>query len=145
MFKHLLMPTDGSETSTRAINAGIVFAKEIGAKVTGIHVMSEFHVITYQTEMLEDTKDKFMTESIAQAKKYLAEFETAAKAAGVQFDTIFVASDHPFEEIIKAAQTKQCDLITMASHGRKGLKGLLLGSETQKVLTHSPIPVLVFR
>jgi nucleotide-binding universal stress UspA family protein len=145
MFKHILLPTDGSDASKSAIRDCIALAKDIGAEVTGLHVMPEFHVFTYQTEMLEDTKEQFARVSIEQAAKYLAEIELAAKEAGVNCDTLYVTSDDPYEAIIKAAQDKRCDLITMASHGRKGVKGLLLGSETQKVLTHSQIPVLVYR
>lgn len=145
MFKHILLPTDGSATSTSAIKSGIAFAKESGAKVTGLHVIPEFQVFTYQTEMLGDTREQFERESIVQAKKYLAEIESAAKEAGVTCDTLYVTSENPHEEIIKTAQDRGCDLITMASHGRKGVKRLFLGSETQKVLTLSQIPVLVFR
>lgn len=145
MFKHILLPTDGSVTSENVIQNCIAFAKGIGAKVTGFHVISEYHIFTYQAEMLEDTREQFAKDTVTQAKKYLAQIEKAAKEAGVKCDTYFVSSDHPYEAIIQAAQDTQCDLITMASHGRKGVKGFLLGSETQKVLTHSRIPVLVYR
>ena len=145
MYKHLLLPTDGSTISAAAIQTSITFAKGINAKVTGITVTPEYQVFTYQTEMLEDTRQKFAKDSKAHASQYLAVIEEAAKAAGVACEIIHVVSNHPHEAIIKTAKEKGCDLITMASHGRAGVPALLIGSETQKVLAHSRIPVLVFR
>lgn len=145
MFKHILLPTDGSAISTSAISNCVAFSKEIGASITGLHVLPEFHAVTYQAEMLIDTSEQFEKDFVARAKQYLLEIELAAKEAGVACSTFYVTNDHPYEEIIKAAQQRQCDLIMMASHGRKGVKALLMGSETQKVLTHSQIPVLVYR
>jgi nucleotide-binding universal stress UspA family protein len=145
MFKHILLPTDGSKLSDDAIRAGIQLAKTVNAKVTGFHVMPEFHVFTYKTEMLEDTKREFAKDSKAHAAQYLSMIETTAKAAGVTCETASVTHDHPYEAIIKAAKQRGCDLIVMASHGRRGVQAVLLGSETQKVLTHSHIPVLVCR
>jgi nucleotide-binding universal stress UspA family protein len=144
MFKHLLVPTDGSPISERAIKSSVQLAKEIGAKVTGFHVIPEFHVFTYQIEMLEDTRERFAEDAKAHASRFLAVIEGAASEAGVSCDTAYATSDHPYEAIIEIAKEKGCDLIAMASHGRKGVEGLLVGSETQKVLTHSLIPVLVF-
>jgi nucleotide-binding universal stress UspA family protein len=145
MFKHILIPTDGSAASRAAINAGIRFAKETGAKVTGLHVCPEFHVLSYQVEMLDDTRERFSKDRMAHATKYLAEIESEAKEAGVKCETLSVISDDPYEVIVKTAQDNHCDIVVMASHGRKGIKGVLLGSETHKVLTHSKIPVLVYR
>lgn len=145
MFKHLLLPIDGSQLSEAAIQKGVQFAKSLNAKVTGFYVMPEFHVFTYRTEMLEDTKEEFARDCRAHADQFLAVIEKAAKAAGVACDTALATSDYPYEAIIKAAEEKSCDLIMMASHGRRGVQGLLLGSETHKVLTHSKIPVLVYR
>lgn len=145
MFKHILLPTDGSAASESAIEQSVRFAGEIGAKVTGIYVIPKFHVITTRTEMLEDTREKYEKDSGADAKKYLAAIEAAAKEAHVPCETMYVSSDHPYEEIIRAAEDRQCDLVAMASHGRRGVQGLLIGSETQKVLTHCRIPVLVYR
>ncbi len=145
MFKHLLLPTDGSPLSEATIQKGVQFAASINARVTGFYVMPEFRVVTYRTEMLEDTREEFFRHCRAQAEQFLGVIENAAKAAGVACDTDSATSDHPYEAIIQAAEQKGCDLIMMASHGRKGLKGLLLGSETHKVLIHSKIPVLVYR
>jgi nucleotide-binding universal stress UspA family protein len=145
MFKHILLPTDGSKLSDHAIRMGVQVAKSVSAKVTGLYVMPEFHVFTYKTEMLEDTKGEFAKDSKAHATQYLSVIETAAKAAGVTCDIASVTHDHPYEAIIKVAKQRGSDLIVMASHGRKGVQAVLLGSETQKVLTHSHIPVLVCR
>jgi nucleotide-binding universal stress UspA family protein len=144
MFKHILLPTDGSELSEAAIRKGVQFAKSIGARVTGFYAAPEFHVFTYQTEMLEDTKEQFAKDSRARADRYLAAIAKAAQEAGVACETVRVTSDQPYEAILEAAQDKGCDLILMASHGRRGLRGVLLGSETQKVLTHAKLPVLVW-
>jgi nucleotide-binding universal stress UspA family protein len=145
MFTHVLLPTDGSELSEAAIRQGIRFAKESNARVTGICVVPEFHVLTFNTVMLEDTKDKYFAESRLHAEKSLAMLEKQAKEEGVPCATVIEVGDHPYEAIIRIAESKGCDLILMASHGRRGMQGLLLGSETQKVLTHTHIPVLVYR
>lgn len=145
MFKHLLLPIDGSKLSEAAVQKGVAFAKSLNARITGFYVMPEFHIFAYRTEMVEDTKEEFAKDCRVHAEQYLAVVEQAAKAAGVACDTAVATSDHPYEAIIQAAQEKHCDLIMMASHGRRGVQGLLLGSETQKVLTHSKIPVLVYR
>ena len=131
--------------SGTAIQKGIRLAKTIGAKVTGFYVAPKCHVFTYRTGMLEDTKKEYAKDCADHALQYLAVIEKMAKKAGVRCETISVTGDHPHEEIIKAAKKKRCDLIMMASHGRKGVRGLLLGSETQKVLTHSKILVVVCR
>ena len=104
-----------------------------------------FHVFTIQTEMLEDTKEQYERASKVQAEQFLVVIKKAAEKAGVNCNTDYVTSNHPYEMIINAAEKKGCDLIMMASHGRSGVQGLLIGSETQKVLTHTKIPVLVFR
>ena len=107
--------------------------------------MPEFHVFTYRPDMLEDTRAEYVRDSQAQAAKILQSVENAARDAGVPCDTVCAVSDEPYAAIIKTADEKGCDLIAMASHGRKGIKGLLVGSETQKVLTHSHQPVIVLR
>ena len=145
MFKHLLLPTDGSELAEAAIRKGVRFAKESHAKVTGVSVTPEFHVLTFNTAMIEDTKEVFLAESRSHAKANLALLKKLADEEGVICDTEVAMSDHPYEEIIRIAHDRGCDLIMMASHGRHGAQALLLGSETQKVLTHTRIPVLVYR
>ncbi|GAB3411897.1 universal stress protein [Massilia agilis] len=145
MFKQILLPTDGSDLSERAVLAGISFAKEIGAQVVGLTVRPEFHTFTYKTDMLEDTEPEFEAATGKQADKYLSFVTDAARTAGVPCAVAQVVSDDPYEAILQTAKERKCDLIIMASHGRRGLKGVLLGSETQKVLVHSDIPVLVYR
>jgi nucleotide-binding universal stress UspA family protein len=145
MFKHILVPTDGSEISKRVLRDCIQFAQEIGAAVIGLTVISEFSPYAFEAEMLPDLREQYEAESIAYANRCLDDIKSAAKEAGVKCETFFVTSNYPYAAIIQTAQEKHCDLITMASHGRRGVKGVLLGSETQKVLTHSQIPVLVFR
>jgi len=145
MFKQILLPTDGSDLSERAVLAGISFAKELGSEVVGLTVVPEFHTFTIDTEMLEDTKDEFDAATQKRAEKYLSFISEAARSAGVPCSVAQVVSDDPYEAILQTAKERRCDLIIMASHGRKGVKGVLLGSETQKVLVHSDIPVLVYR
>lgn len=147
MFKHILLPTDGSELSEKAVDQGIHFAKSVGARVTGLHVMPQYQVVAYDAMFPMDlvSEDQFNEESQARADRFLSTLKQAAEAAGVPCDTVTATSDHPWEEIIKTAQDEGCDLILMSSHGRRGLVGLILGSETTKVLTHTHIPVLVLR
>jgi nucleotide-binding universal stress UspA family protein len=144
MFKHILLPTDGSELSEAAIQKGVHFAKSINAKVTGFHVILAFHVFTLQMERLGDTKEQYERQSKGQAEQFLGVIKKAAEKTGVRCDTDYATSNHPYEMIIQAAEEKGCDLIMMASHGRRDLQGLLIGSEIHKVLTHTKIPGLVF-
>ena len=145
MFKHLLVPTDGSELSEAAIQAAVQFAKSIKARVTGFYAMPKFHVLAYGPEMVTDTRPEFAKDCKAHADRVLAVIVQAAKAADVPCETVLQTNDQPYEAIIATAKEKGCDLIMMASHGRSGMQAFLLGSETQKVLAHSRIPVLVFR
>ena len=145
MFKHILLPTDGSNLSQAVIQKGVQLAKSIKAKITGISVVPEEKYYLYQTGISMQEKDERAKHQKLQANRNLAVLEKAAKEAGVPCETLCEIGDHPYETIIRVAEKRGCDLIFMASHGRRGLKGLLLGSETQKVLTHSKIPVLVHR
>lgn len=147
MFKHILVPTDGSQLSSDAAKRAIVFAKEIGAVVTFFFAKPDYPVAFYGEGALIDptTPDKFAEMADKQANEILAAHQAAAAAAGVSCGVASAVSDIPYEAIVAAAQEAGADLIFMASHGRRGISGLLLGSETQKVLTHSKIPVLVYR
>lgn len=145
MFRHVLLPTDGSQLSEIAIREGIRFAKESNARVTGVSVTPEYHHLAVDAALPQETEEVYRAASQARAKKHLAVLLKAASEVGVPCDGEIATSDHPYEAIIRTAERKGCDLILMASHGRRGIKGLLLGSETQKVLTHSKIPVLVYR
>ena len=145
MYKHILVPTDGSDLSDKALRGGLKMAKAMDAKLSALHVTRPFHVIATDARALTDTREEFEKHSETAALKILGDCEAKAAEEGVRYEGSFVPSDNPFEAIIRAAQDKGCDLILMASHGRRGIQGLLLGSETQKVLTHSKIPVLVYR
>lgn len=145
MFKHILIPSDGSPVSDTAVKKGIAFARETGARITAIHVIPQFHIVAIDPLMVIDTRDEYVKDCEAHASRILSAIEAQAREQGVPCQTLFLTSDYPHEAIIETARGKECDLICMASHGRKGMKGLLLGSETQKVLTHSQIPVLVYR
>jgi len=145
MYSHILIPTDGSELSERAIKEGLALAKAIDAEVTAITVSETFHTFSVNPVAVTETPEQYQKDSDAKAEKYLAVASNAAAAAGVSYEGIHVIHDHPYEAIIAAAQERGCDLIVMASHGRRGMSALVLGSETVKVLTHSNIPTLVCR
>jgi len=145
MYKRILMPSDGSEASQRAILAAVDFARDTGAELIGFTVTLEFHVLSTNSAVIEDTPEQFAANSAARARNILAEVENAAREAGVAYRAEHAVDDDPWAAIVGAARRLDCDLIVMASHGRRGLKGLLLGSETQKVLVHSTVPVLVHR
>jgi nucleotide-binding universal stress UspA family protein len=145
MYKRILIPSDGSEASQRAILAGVEFAREVGAEVVGLTVTPEFHVLSTSSEMIEETPERYAAASEGRARRILADIDSAARQSGVPCRSEHAVDDDPYAAIVATAARLGCDLIVMASHGRHGLKGLLLGSETQKVLVHSTIPVLVHR
>jgi nucleotide-binding universal stress UspA family protein len=147
MFKHILVPTDGSELSSDTVNRAVDFAKEIGARITFFFAKPDYPVAFYGEGALIDptTPEKFAAMAEQQAQEILNAAKQRAEAGGVTGASLSVVSDVPYEAIIDATKTTGCDLIFMASHGRRGFSGLLLGSETQKVLTHSKVPVLVYR
>lgn len=147
MFKHILVPTDGSPLSESTIARSVSFAKDAGARITFFYAQPDFPMPIYGEGALIDptTPEQFGKAAADEAKRILDAAKSAADAAGVTADTDTIVNEVPYEAIIDAAQRHGCDLIFMASHGRRGIAGLLLGSETQKVLTHSKIPVLVYR
>ena len=147
MFKHILLPTDGSPASLRAAVAGVALAKALGARVTGFFaapaptplVYEHFVPVGYMpTERHAEIIEKA-------ARKHLGAIEKAAKAANVPCESAHVTSEYPAEAIVETAKRRKCDLIFMSSHSRRGMAALFIGSETQKVLAHSSVPVLVFR
>ena len=144
MFKHILLPTDGSRLSEKAIRQSVRMAKAFGARITALHVTPKTGAYL-SAEMLDALPESYAAHAARRAAEYLRFAEKVARAAGVECDGVQLCADQPYKEIVKLAEKKGCDLILMASHGRKGLEGLLLGSETQKVLTHSKVPVLVYR
>ncbi len=148
MYQHILLPTDGSKISAKAVKQGLELAKAIGAKVMAFHVMPEYQAVldeTFAVTTVLSFKKQFDDEAQKRAKKILTAVKTDATALKVPCECVSVVGAAPYDAIIRQAKKAKCDLIMMASHGRKGLSGLLLGSETTKVLTHSTIPVLVVR
>lgn len=158
MYKHILLPTDGSQFCEKAITCGINLAKALNARVTGVYVkpkLSLFNILSvYEPEVLwgpheaEKAKQAMAhAEELdrALADKYLSMIEKTTKEAGLACETLYVTGETPADGIIKTADEKGCDLIFMGSHGRTGVAGVLLGSVTSKVLAHSHIPVLVHR
>jgi len=145
MYRHILIPTDGSPLSEAAVKQGIALAKTLNAKVTGLTVSASFHTFALDPMMVSDIPETYKADCEARAETFLGVVTSAAKAAGVPCAVEHVMDNHPYEAIIDTAKNKGCDLIVMASHGRKGISALVLGSETVKVLTHSKVPVLVCR
>jgi nucleotide-binding universal stress UspA family protein len=148
MFNNILMPTDGSEHSERAIERGIALAKLCGAKVTGVHVLSDYRTAMAFADY--SYPDRFLQEKIEddrhiQAAKFLEFVRKSAMTAGVPCETVVATNDHPYDEIINTANEHQCDLIVMTSRYRRGLVSLVMGSETERVLHRTSIPVLMFR
>ena len=144
MFKHILVPTDGSALSDSTVARAVSFAKESGARITFFYAQPDFPMPIYGEGALIDptTPEQFAKSAASEAEAILSKARGAAEAAG---DSDTAVNEVPYEAIIDAADRHGCDLIFMASHGRRGIAGLLLGSETQKVLTHSKTPVLVYR
>jgi nucleotide-binding universal stress UspA family protein len=150
MYKSILVPTDGSKLSAKAVKEAIKLAKTCGAKITMLHVMPKSQMFLDEgfvvpTTTSESLNTQFKKQTTARSKEILDEARVEAAAAGVECAVASIASSSPYEAIIKLATKSKCDLIVMASHGRKGLEGLLLGSETTKVLVHSTVSVLVVR
>ena len=144
MFKRILVPTDGSELSNKAIAAAVDMAQTLKATLVGMTTLEPYsysNLSEYRPETLDDYEAR-MDQAGAERLGRIAD---AARQAGVPAETVSVKSFSPYEAIIDTAKSKNCDLIIMASHGRRGLNAVLLGSETQKVLTHSSIPVMVYR
>jgi nucleotide-binding universal stress UspA family protein len=147
MFKHILVPTDGSTLSQDTARRAVEFAHDIGARITAFFAKPEYPVTYFGEGALIDptTPEKFSEMAEHQAKEVLSFVTAECARLEVPCATTSATSDVPYEAIIEAAEKSGCDLIFMASHGRRGISGLLLGSETNKVLTHSKIPVLVYR
>lgn len=147
MFKHILVPTDGSPLSQEAVTQAVSFAKDAGARITFFCAGQANPAIYFGVGAIfdEQTPNKFREMARSTAQDILDAAKSLAEETGVECDTLVLFSGAPYEAIIEAANRNGCDLIYMASHGRRGIDALLLGSETQKVLTHSKIPVLVYR
>jgi len=148
MFRHILIPTDGSAVAAKAVKAGVALAKEIGARVTGYYAVEPgMQCVMYGEGYMVDPKliAKFEKSVVEAGRRRVAAIGRAAKAAGVPFKPLVTKAPSPYEGIVAAARLRGCDAIFMASNGRRGLSRLVLGSVTNGVLTHTRIPVLVYR
>jgi nucleotide-binding universal stress UspA family protein len=144
MIRKILVPTDGSELSVKAIRGAVELAKKLDAKIVGMTAIEPYS-FSSMSEYRPESFEAFETRTETIAKERLRQLESIAKAAEVEFETSVSKSFSPYEAIIEAATETGCDAIFMASHGKRGLNAVLLGSETQKVLTHTSIPVMVYR
>lgn len=147
MFRNILVPTDGSAPSRKAIRRAVQLAREQKARIIGFYAGPQWQLPVYGEFVPPEVYSSKAHEAAVKktATRYLGEVKKAASAAGVRCKCSYTMGDYPYAEILKAARRNRCDLIVIASHGRRGIARLLLGSETSKVLSHSTIPVLVVR
>jgi len=148
MYRHLLLPTDGSALAMRGARAGVRLAKSLGARVTAVYVIPPYLPPMYgEAAMYVPAMDprEYRAATEKQAEKALGAVAAAAREAGVRCRTVFLTEPQPWKGILRAARREKCDAVAMATHGRGGLGGLILGSETTRVLAHSKIPVIVIR
>jgi nucleotide-binding universal stress UspA family protein len=147
MFKHILIPTDGSATAAKAVERGVELARQLGARVTGYHACEPVPARVYGEGYIIGPRDLAQSAGHARetGEKFVAQIAAAARAAGVPFEQVVVEAEAAYRGIIDAATRQHCDAIFMASHGRSGIAELVLGSVTHQVLAHSKIPVLVYR
>ena len=145
MYKHILIPTDGSALSNEALVRSLQLAKTFGAAVTILTVEEPFHVFSMGSAQLAASLNDYQDQIRAQAERLLNDAAAQARELGLSCETLRVSHEDPYQAIIDAAAKRGCDLIAMASHGRRGMAAVVLGSQTQKVLTHSTTPVLVYR
>ncbi|MFM7648382.1 MAG: universal stress protein [Cyanobium sp.] len=146
-YRHILVPTDGSEISERAVEQAVSLAAALGARLRLLHVQVSFPIsLVGVGELVEpSTVDALLAATQQRSETNLGEAMARAAAAGVEAEQSLLVNPQPHQAILEEARTHGCDLIVMASHGRRGLEGLLIGSETQRVLTQSSCPVLVVR
>lgn len=145
MFKHILIATDGSPLAQSAALNALHLAKSLSAKVTAITVSAPFHILAADAVKLTEVKDVYEEHCEQQSENILGAMKTASESEGISFEGIHTFADRPYEAIIATATKRGCDAICMGSHGRSGVTALLVGSETQRVLAHTDIPVVVWR
>lgn len=143
MFKRILLPTDGSELSLKAVRLGVDLAQTCGAAVIALHAIPPAQTIAYMAEIMASIEFDYAKEATRFAERYLEDARAIAEQAGVPFDRLLLFGTQPHQAIMQTATERQCDLIVMAAHGWQGLARLLMGSETHKVILKSPVPVLV--
>ncbi len=144
MYKHILLPTDGSELSKAAMKHGVALAKTIGARVTALVVSTPLQSLVVDPNAASKALEQYKALVATQTQKYLETVRSDAESAGVACGTLCIERDKPYEAIVETAKSEGCDLVVMASHGLRGVSAIL-GSETLKVLTHSSVPILVYR
>ena len=144
MYKHILLPTDGSDLSKAAMNHGITLAKAIGARVTALVVSTPLKSLVVDPSIVSGALDQYKVLVAEQTAKYLDNICNNAREAGVDCGALCIEHDKPYEAIVDTAKQQGCDLVVMASHGLRGVSAIL-GSETLKVLTHTSVPILVYR
>ena len=147
MFKHILIPTDGSAVAAKAVKAGIALAREYGARVTGYHAVEPVPARLYGEGYIVDRQmiAEFERRQRAAAKKHISALAREALKAGVRFDPVVQTAFRPYDGIVETAKKRKCDLILMSSHGRRGLERFALGSVADTVIQRSSVPVLVYR
>jgi len=145
MYKHILIATDGSDLAEKAVAGGLALAKAIGAKATVLTVTEPFHTLSFVPSQVMYTPETYSAHAKEFAHRILEIVQARAEAAGVNCETVWLEHEHPYEAIIDAAKGRECDLIVLASHGRSGISAVVLGSQAVKVLTHSVLPVLIYR
>ncbi|SFS13921.1 Nucleotide-binding universal stress protein, UspA family [Dyella sp. OK004] len=144
MFKHILLPTDGSELALRAVDIGIALAKSLGSQVHALYVATPFSAVTYFAGVIQTPAEPAYVEGVVKlAERCLEEVSQRANAAGVAYDGNYTFDHRPYTAIVGEATKRQCDLIVMGSHGRSGLDRLILGSETYRTMLSTDVPVLV--
>lgn len=145
LFQRILLPIDGSELSLRALKAGLELARTFGARALILHVVPPFNAIAYMTEFLAAAELRYSQHAVQSASRYLDRAKALAAEAEVPCECHYVFGERPYEAILDAVDEHHCDLVVMATHGWHGVNRLVLGSETQKVLTRSYVPVMVCR
>jgi nucleotide-binding universal stress UspA family protein len=147
MYRNILVATDGSRLSAKAITHAIALARALGAKLTGFYASPDYPLPAYADGVMYEpvSPQEYAAMCKKEADRILSAVGAKAKAAGIRFTAVQAIANAPWEAILAAARKEKCDAIVMASHGRRGVSALLLGSETQKVLTHSKLPVIVVR
>jgi nucleotide-binding universal stress UspA family protein len=144
LYKHILLPTDGSELSKAAMRHGIALAKAIGAKVSALVVSAPLTSLVVDPSAVSAALEQYKALVASQTAKYLDNISKEAAEVGVACSALCIEHDKPYEAIVDTAKSNGCDLVVMASHGLRGVSAIL-GSETLKVLTHSAVPILVYR
>ena len=147
MYKHLMVAYDGSELSDRALDEAIAFAKHSASRISLLYVLAPHHLMmgTRSTIGIQDVEQQHMETFRQHAREMLGRAHERVRAAGIQGDVVLEEGLFPYEHIVKCARRLQCDLIMMASHGRRGIEALVVGSQTAKVIANSTLPVLVVR